>query len=631
MLTKCNEQSKDVVVFWGSQSGTAESLANRLVRDLRSRFGLEGLSADLSDYDPATIASIPETKIAIFLLSTYGEGDPSDNTAQFFSWLSKNNTAKFSQLRYAAFGLGNSKYKFYNRVVDVVAEALDRFEAKPLLPTGKADDANGATEEDFNDWKQSLFLVLHDDLKFEERPAQYEPAFQVVEDPSLDLIDLHIGEPVKPRNKGKAATSSSPIHPLDVKLARNLFTTTDRNCLHVELDITEHTELKYKTGDHLAIWPANPVSEVSRLLQVLGLQDRKDIPLLISSLDPSIQTKVPSPTTLEVLFKYYLEICAPVPRETLLSIAQFVTSTNSKERLAYLGGNREAYHSFCSTTHVTLGRLLESVLAPEDSFFHLPMSFILEILPCLSPRYYSISSSSIVSPRRISITVATSTVNSHNLPIPGLTTNYLSSFEESRRNSPVQEVQTTYDLAGPNNILQGNRVFAHVQTSKFKLPILPRHSVIMIAAGSGMAPFRGFLQERARLAKMGREVGPTKLFFGCRSAEDDYLYQDELEELKASLGSSMEVVTAFSRAEKNKNGGKMYVQDRIVEREEEVIRLLTEKNAYFYICGSASMARDVAKELGQCLVKRLGWGENQLREWSEQMKRSRRWQEDVWG
>jgi NADPH-ferrihemoprotein reductase len=93
----------------------------------------------------------------------------------------------------------------------------------------------------------------------------------------------------------------------------------------------------------------------------------------------------------------------------------------------------------------------------------------------------------------------------------------------------------------------------------------------------------------------------------------------------------MEIVTAFSRAEKNSKGGKCYVQDRIEERDEAVIRLLMESNTCLYICGSASMARDVAARLGECIRKRLGWNEAELREWSESMRKAHKWQEDVWG
>lgn len=623
-------QNKDVVIFWGSQSGTAEGFANRLVRDFRSRFGIDALAADLADYDPESIANIPEAKLALFIVSTYGEGDPSDNSTQFLSWLRSNKTAQFPSLRYAAFGLGNSKYKFYNKVIDVVTESLDNCQAKPLLPVGRADDANGTTEEDFAEWKQLLFSLFRDQLGFEERPQQYESTLRVVEDPSLDSIDLHVGEPVGPKASGKAAAMvTSPIHPLTVKVAKKLMSSTDRNCLYIELDTSEFSELKYKTGDHLAIWPSNPMTEVSRLLDVLELQERKSMPLLITSLDPSVQTKVPSPTTIKSLFRSYLEICAPIPRETALSIAQFSPSPSSKAALTRLADDRDTYRKHCETNHVTLSRLLESVLTPGGSWSCLPLEFILEILPTLTPRYYSISSSSVVSPKTIALTVATSTLNSNNLPIPGLATDYLVGVERNHNGAMTAPPSNALDT---NSNVPGNgKVFAHVRKSKFKLPALAKNPIIMIASGSGIAPFRGFLYERSRVASLGREVGPSMLFFGCRNASEDHLYADELQSLEVCQQNKVSVITAFSRTETNKAGGKMYVQDRVEERDEEVIKLLTEENAYLYICGSAGMARDVAERLGQCIRRRLGWNEGELREWSEQMRKTQRWREDVWG
>lgn len=511
-------------------------------------------------------------------------------------------------------------------MIDVVTEALDRLGANVLMPVGKADDSNGGTDEDFTEWKQSLFALFREKLGFEERPEQYDPTLRVVEDTSLDLIDLNIGEPVKARASKKGAAAISSIQPLPVKVAKKLLSTADRNCLHLELDTNDFPELKYKTGDHLAVWPSNPTSEIQRLASVLGLQAHIQTPLLVQSVDPSVQVKVPSPTTWEALFQYYLEICAPVPRETVLALAQFAPSESSKAALKQLGEDKDAYHDFCSKTHVTLGRLLEIVTSTPGSWSDLPSSFVLESLPTLSPRYYSISSSSIVSPKQISITVATSSEASptNGAPIPGLTTDYLLAIEQNKRYEPVSG--PSYNLSGPNNALeQGGKLFAHIRKSKFRLPTIPKNPIIMIASGSGIAPFRGFLAERARIATIGREVGKSLLFFGCR-ASDDFLYQDELKELRTS-NENIEVVTAFSRASEKKR----YVQDRVEERDEEVARLLLEENAYFYICGSAAMARDVAARLGMCLRKRRGWSESELREWSEGMRKAHRWQEDVWG
>lgn len=512
-----------------------------------------------------------------------------------------------------------------------MTESLDRLGAVALIPVGKADDSNGTTDEDFTEWKQSLFALFRGQLGFQERPEKYEPTLQIVEDISLDVIDLHIGGPLNLRNSKKTAATVSTIHPLPIKTTKKLLSTTERNCLHLELDTHDFPELKYKTGDHLAVWPSNPTSEVQRLVNVLGLQKTSQTPLLIRTLDPSVQVKVPSPTTWEALLQYYLEICAPVPREIVLSLVQFAPSKAAKSTLIQLGEDKDNYHDYCSKTHVTLGRLLESVSSSQGSWPTIPLSFILESLRTLSPRYYSISSSSVVSPKQISITVATSSELSptHNAPIPGLTTDYLLAIEQKRRDSSVL-LGSSYDLSGPNNTLEhGSKLFAHIRKSKFRLPLLPKTPIIMIASGSGVAPFRGFLTERARVASIGREVGQSILFFGSRSP-DDYLYREELEQLQQS-NKEFKIVTAFSRSEHNMHGGKAYVQDKIEENDEQIISLLTEHNAYLYICGSAGMARDVAARIGKCVRERRGWSEGELREWSEGMRRNHRWQEDVWG
>jgi NADPH-ferrihemoprotein reductase len=628
-------QKKDLVIFWGSQSGTAESFANRLVRDCRSRFGIDALSADLSDYDPSSIASIPTSKLAIFIISTYGEGDPSDNATQFLSFLDTNKTVQFPELRYAAFGLGNKKYKFYNKVIDVVVDALENAGAKSLMPVGKADDSNGTTEEDFTEWKSSLFGLFRN-LGYEERAATYEPSLKVIEDTSLDIIDLHTGEPIKSNSKSKALNKVSPIHSLPVKTAKKLLDTEERNCLHLELDLQEFPELKYKTGDHIAVWPCNPASEIKLLATALGLAGKLETPLLIQSVEAGGQVKVPSPTTWQALLQHYLEISGPVPRETILSLSQFAPTETSKAVLKHLGENKDAYHEHCLKNHVTLGRLLTSLSSTPGAWSAIPLSFILEAIPSLAPRYYSISSSSIVSPKTVSITVSTSSEASptSTLSIPGLTTTYLTSLTNHLSPSPPPLPQTAEYNHDPELPLH---LYTQLRTSKFRLPTLPKHPIILVASGSGLAPFLAFLTERSRLSSIGRDVGPSLLFFGCRSPEE-FIYRDELGSLQSSTSTSnkngngngnIEVVTAFSRC--GKEGERGYVQDKLQEREEEIVRLLVEENAYFYICGSAAMARGVKGRVEEGLGRRMGWGEGRVREWSEEMRRAKRWGEDVWG
>ncbi|KAF7594311.1 hypothetical protein BBP40_009711 [Aspergillus hancockii] len=588
---KLEESNKDIVVFWGSQSGTAEKFANRLAREISLRFGLSAMTADLSDYDPETISEIPESKLVGLLLSTYGEGDPSDNTAEFWDWVNKtkNQPKLLSSIRYFAFGLGNRNYKYYNRVVDVAVDVLDKLGAKSVMPVGKADDAEGATQEDFMAWKESLFAVLKS-LGYQEYEVQYMPTVSVQEDESLEPIDLHNGEP----DGGSLKAQCSPIRPLAISASRELFNSPNRHCLHIDLDLTSQPEFTYKTGDHLAIWPGNPDSEIDRLLQVLGLLSRRSVPISIKSLDSATKIRIPSPTTAATLFRYYLEICGRVNRDNVLGLAQFAPTPDAKAYLQRLGQDKTSYAAFINKNHVNLGRLLQQA-SPET--WKIPLSYLVETLPAMQPRYYSISSSSVISPRKASITVVVSAT-----PVPengdelihGLTSNYLLAVSENLRSAAHPE-GLTYHLNGPSGCLQGGKVLVHFRKSKFKLPTLAKCPLIMVGAGTGLAPFRAFIAERRQLQQIGKEVGEMLLIFGCRRPDEDFIYRGELEETTNALGGKLRIVTAYSR-----EGKKQYVQDKIFEVEDDVFRLIDE-GANFYICGKAEMAREVEKAVAEVM------------------------------
>ncbi|KAH9237050.1 hypothetical protein K456DRAFT_34166 [Colletotrichum gloeosporioides 23] len=634
---RLEELGKDVVVFWGSQSGTAEGFANRLARELHQRFHLETMSADLSDYDADTIAQIPQTKLAIFILSTYGEGDPSDNAGMFWDWITKLQDKPLTSLRYAAFGLGNSNYRYYNRVVDVVDKALEDTGASRLAPVGRADDAEGATEEDFLSWKDDLYKVFRETLNLTEHEVKHEPSLAVVEDESLEIQDLHIGEPVHLIEGSGKSTANSAIKALKIKNAYDLFSSPGRSCLHLDLELDSGSQLTYKTGDHLAVWPINPNEEVDRLLDVLGLSERRSVPISINALDAAVKVRIPTPTNVETLFRYYLEICAAVPRDTVRGLAQFAPSAAAKEFLLNLGRDKDNYAGFLASNHLTIGKLLELALKSDDSqasatWSGIPLSYLIENLPRSQPRYYSISSSSIVSPKAPSITVAVSDTPLSASPttaIPGLTTNYLQALSTSLQESQAtqQTEGLSYALTGPSNALEGGLVYAHIRRSKFKLPMLSSHPLIMVAAGTGLAPFRGFIAERLRLQSIGKDVGQMLLFFGCHKPDEDYIYREELEQMEKDLGGKLKIVTAFSRQQGTK---KTYVQDKVRELGKDVSELLAD-GASLYMCGRASMAREVGKTLGDVMKADKGCDDSQVKDWSEALKRNRKWQEDVWG
>lgn len=194
--------------------------------------------------------------------------------------------------------------------------------------------------------------------------------------------------------------------------------------------------------------------------------------------------------------------------------------------------------------------------------------------------------------------------------IPGLATSYLTAMKD--------EAPAT--------------IYAHVRRSTFKMPFLHKTPVILIAAGTGIAPFRAFLQERAQMSQISnQEIGPVLLVFGCRNPDQDYLYKCEIETIQAGpLMGKLEIVTAFSRVAGQK---KCYVQDRLAENgvQSRVNKMLCEDDAIVYFCGSTTMAKAAGKTImgGVKLFKQFNDLESKA--WADGMKRSRRWQEDVWG
>jgi NADPH-ferrihemoprotein reductase len=621
---KLEDGNFQLVVFWGSQSGTAERFAEALGHECHTRFGINALVADLSDYDAESIAKIQRTHFAIFLLSTYGEGDPSDNAAGLWDWVKrvKDQTSKLNDLRYLAFGLGNSNYKYYNRVLDVVVEGLDAAGATTLMLAQRADDAQGATEEDFQAWKDDLF-VLFRSMGDEEKPLTYQPTVEVKL--NADFVnETHTVHPISIHHQ--QSSSSSAIFPLPIRNARELFTAGDRNCVHMELDLG-NLDMIYKTGDHIGIWPSNPDEEVERLLNALGLQSRRHDIVSVIPLGDSAKPKVPSGTTLDAVFRHHLEIGATVSRKTILDLAQFAPTLDAKAMLSEFGQDRERYEAFAAVTHITLARLLQ-LASPSEAWSNLPLAFVIESLLALQPRYYSISSSSVISPRRVAVTalVVNKTVTGEtSSTIQGLTSNYLLSASRlpSKAANPALSFQSH-----TSNPLEGGKVYAHIRKSKFKLPITSSTPLILIAAGTGFAPFRAFLAERAKLYTIGKPIGRMLLFFGCRGPSSDYIYREELGKLQETLGDKLEIVTAFSR--ENELDKKVYVQDRVAEYGEKVLELL-DAGANMYICGKASMAREVDGRLEEVAMRVKGLGDCEVKGWVDGLKKRGKWRADVWG
>ena len=645
IVEKLSELDKDVVIFFGSQSGRGQGFANSLAREFRVRLGVNALVADLDDYDHRHLSTFPANKIMILILATYGEGGPPDNANTFQEYLSGSHhekTSTLTSLRYFAYGLGDSNYRLYNRFVDEVDERMQAAGALRLGYIGKGDAAlgNTVTEDSFGKWKADMLKALGEIMGKEARPMTYEPSLEVFEQCAAEPAEIYLGEPSSQHLTGSPKSNINLQNPYaaPVALSKELFTRGDRNCVHMEFDISKVPSLKYVSGDHLAVWPINPEREVERLIGVLGWDETmRNACIDIAAKENGTPVPLPTPTTRETVLRYYLEICGPVSYDLVGLLKEFAPSENGKDMLEALLRDWTRVGEELSSKYLNVAKLMQ-LAEPSKPWTNVPLALLIESLPKLRPRYYSIASSPSVAARKPAITAVVNAMPSTPTgPNPtaerfhGVATNYLLALNRHLHgdlDSLTPKNHPNYALSGPRNKLEGPKVLLHIRPSTFKLPTNPARPIIMVAAGTGIAPFRGFVQERGKLASMGKDVGPALLFFGCRHPDEDFLYRDEWEAFQRQQPGILDLVTAFSRREEAE--GKVYVQQRVRERGEEVARLILEEQAYFYICGSVRMAADVRVALLEMLAQWGGKSGEEADRYLKMLKKIKRYQEDVW-
>lgn len=567
IVEKMEETNKNCVIFYGSQTGTAEDYASRLAKEGSQRFGLKTMVADIEDYDYENMDKFPEDKVAFFVLATYGEGEPTDNAVDFYQFFTGEDAAfesgasaedkPLSSMKYVAFGLGNNTYEHYNAMVRQVDTALTKLGAQRIGTAGEGDDGAGTMEEDFLAWKEPMWAALTDAMGLQEREAVYEPVFSVTEDDEKTPEDesVYLGEPTAAHREGRAKGPFSAHNPFIAPIVESseLFTVKDRNCIHMEISIAG-SNLSYQTGDHIAIWPTNAGAEVDRFLEVFGIEDKRDSVINVKGIDVTAKVPIPTPTTYDTAVRYYMEVCAPVSRQFVATLAAFAPDEETKAEIVRLGNDKDYFHEKISNHRFNIAQALQSITSKP--FTAVPFSLLIEGLNKLQPRYYSISSSSLVQKDKISITAV---VESVRLPgashmVKGVTTNYLLALKQKQNGDPSPDPHgLTYSITGPRNKYDGIHVPVHVRHSNFKLPSDPSKPIIMVGPGTGVAPFRGFIQERAALAAKGEKVGTTLLFFGCRKSDEDYLYKDEFKVCNSDHFEGWDSkLTSFSRPTKTR-------------------------------------------------------------------------------
>ncbi|CAH8553159.1 unnamed protein product [Schistosoma mattheei] len=614
LLAVINRSDIKVSIFYGSQTGTAKKFAINLGHHLHN-CGVRNLVVDLrqTNMDILVNLSMLDTCVALFVVATYGEGEPTDSARHFMDNL-KNSYQKLDNLRFAVFGLGNSMYTYFNAVGKSIDRLLTKHGGKRLQALTLGDEVD-ELESTFINWRSHLTSLLIGFFNLNDHDRnylnkQYKRIYSlkcinwnvplVSHFVNMFINKAHVMETLPYENDNYFYAS--------VVKNQELYHGSSRSCRHIELDVSA-SQLRYKTGDHIAIFAPNPLDLVEKIGDLLNIDLNEMISL--DAVDPYslIKHPFPCPCTYRHAFMHFVDITGPPGKSLLSACLDSVADPEESQFVQLLISDSEdgkkLYSKWILEDHRGLVDLLQDLKS-----FRPPADLLLELLNPLKPRLYSISSSSLVHTNRIHITAAILNYKTNSGRIfKGLATNWLKS---------LQTADTQRHLKIP----------VAIHTSNFNLPRSRKIPVIMIASGTGLAPFRAFIQERLKMAhnKVG-ENGQMVLFFGCRHENEDFIYSDELKQ--ACSTGLLEMFTAFSRD--SPDGNKVYVQHKMLEMGNMVWKLLDECYAYIYVCGDAAgMVRDMQLCLIELVVQHSKLTREAATSYILNLRKQGRYRTDVW-
>jgi cytochrome P450/NADPH-cytochrome P450 reductase len=581
-----------LLVLYGSNLGTAESLATTLAREGTER----GYAVTVGALDEH-VARLPDGGATIIVCSSYN-GTPPENAGRFCSWLRDPAIGPdaCAGAGYTVFGCGNTEWaSTYQAVPKLLDTELTAHGAHRMHQRGEG-DARGDFDAQYREWHGGLWMDLASALGLPASAAEPAAAGPRL---SISMVNRQLANPVILSYRARPALVRR-----NRELNRHSGTRpAARSTRHVEVALPEG--VSYRAGDHLGVLPRNSIELIQRVMHRFTLDAGMYLTIIPNS---GTHTHLPTdePTPLLGVLGSCVELQDVATRSDIETMARYTDDPQQRAELAELAGDDPASHA----------KYRERVFAPNRSILDLldefpacalPFEVYLDLLPALRPRYYSISSSPLVDPTVCSITTGVLRAPARaggDGVFTGICSNHLA-------------------RTAPNST-----VFAFVRepTIAFRPPDDPSVGMIMVGAGTGLAPFRGFLQERAALAYRGTSVGPSLLFFGCRDPEQDYLYAEELRDFEKLM--PLRVHTVFSGRPEN---GRRYVQHELAAQQDEVWHLI-EHGAAIFVCGNANtIAPGVRAALAEIYRARTGGSSEQAQAWLADLRAADRFLEDIWG
>jgi cytochrome P450 / NADPH-cytochrome P450 reductase len=583
-----------LTVLFGSNLGTAEGIATKLAQEGAER-GFAVTTGALDEH----VGALPTEGAVIVVAASYN-GAPPDNAERFCAWLRDPATGPdaCAGVRFTVFGCGNTEWAAtYQSVPKLIDAELEAHGATRIHDRGEG-DARGDFDGQYRDWHADLWPGVASALSLAEPIADVpdRAGFRL----AISMVNMREANPVVmsyAAQQGMVAVNRELQRKSGPRPA-------ERSTRHVEIALPAGAT--YGAGDHLGVLPRNRPELIGRVLRRFKLDAGTYITVTARD-GASAHTHLPidKPVPLVGILSSCVELQDVATRRDLEVMAAHTEDAAQREKLLALADDgeegRAAYRE-----EVLLPR--KSILDLLEEYRDCALAFdaYLDLLPALRPRYYSISSSPLVSPEVCSITAGvleTPAATGHGV-FRGVCSNHLAASEAD---------STVF-------------VFVRAPTIPFRPPENPHVPMIMIGCGTGLAPFRGFLQERAAQKERGVPVAGSLLFFGCRDPQQDLLYEDELRGFEEA--GLVRLCTAFSRVPDQR---KTYVQEVIEQEREDVWRLL-QQEAVIFVCGDASkMAPDVRRAFLEVFREKTGASAADAEAWLAGLRSADRYLEDIWG
>lgn len=547
-----------VMVLYATETGNAAGVAKQAAERFNAA-GLEARAVNMADYKQRDLKG--ETHV-VMVAATHGEGDPPEGAAGFFEFLAGRKAPKLDGVKFAVLGLGDTSYVHFCEA----AKILDRrFEALGAERLAERVDCDVDYEDAAEEWIARLSEMLAADA-----PAQAAEAAAAA--PSgLAAFGLAPADARAP-----AYTRKNPFDAEMLESIRLNGRYSDKETQHIELSL-DGSGISFRPGDSLGVLASNDVALVDEIVETLGFAP--DAPVKVNGTDKPVAEALRDDLELTMLTPGFLKAYAEAAgAEALADLTR--------------AGNEAALQTFLKEHQVA------DVVArwPTPG---LDAATFAGMLRKLQPRLYSIASSQAAAPDEVHLTVAVTRTTPRGRARAGVASTFLAD-----RRAPGEQI----------------RVYVS-ENENFRLPSDPDQPLIMIGPGTGVAPFRAFMQEREETGAGGK----SWLFFGDRRFTEDFLYQTEWQRwLKDGVLTRMDV--AFSRDQAEK----VYVQDRLREKAADVYSWISD-GAAVYVCGDAdSMAPAVHEALAGILQEQAGISAEDAEAHLKQMQRERRYQRDVY-